>query len=364
MFDSSSKLNTDKCDIRVQIPELTSCVLNSMPMAVVAFARDLTIVQANDRAEEMLDLSDNIDTTLSSGTDPKVWSDWKSQLKDILNSSQTATFNSVKYSTAIRTRLLKIIISPLTPAPDNSVQGGIALIEDITGIDSIANEISQVERHAALGKIAGKVAHELNNPMDGILRYISLSIKAIENKQSEKPIEYLGHCKTGLMRMVRIIGELLEFSRGRSPALHAAPIKKIVTEAVKVMEPKCGNLKINICPDEKMSDTTFRGENLFQVFCNLIKNAADAMKGTGTLDIKISGDQDQIAIDFIDNGPGIPHEHTTSIFEPFFTTKGDAGGTGLGLAICKDIIEKYNGTILVKNNQQGGCRFTVTLPLK
>ena len=104
--------------------------------------------------------------------------------------------------------------------------------------------------------------------------------------------------------------------------------------------------------------------NLFQVFCNLIKNAVDAMPDGGELTIKTRLESDDtVSIEFRDTGQGFPPEHSKMIFEPFFTTKGSGRGTGLGLAICEDIIEKYNGRITAQNAQTGGSIFTVYLPL-
>ncbi|MBW8016868.1 MAG: PAS domain-containing protein [Planctomycetes bacterium] len=361
---NGKQFNPDMSDFSGDVMEISPSVLASLPMGVVAFAPDLRVIHANDIAAELLDLGESLDRSLAVGGDQKVWGDWKSSLDEVVETGQTATFDSVEYSRPDSVRLLRIIITPLKSHSTNQITGGIAVIEDITGKDNIANELSQAERLAAIGKVAGKVAHELNNPMDGILRYINLSIRAIENKQFEKPVGYLSQCRSGLMRMVRIIGELLEFSRGMCPTLQFAPIEKIVTEAVKAMEPKCSGVDIAVIDDLKIIDKKFRGDNLFQVFCNLIKNAADAIQGDGSLDITISGTADEIAVEFKDTGPGFLPEHAESIFEPFFTTKAEGAGTGLGLAICKDIIEKYKGRIEAINNAQGGSIFTVYLPTK
>jgi two-component system NtrC family sensor kinase len=357
------QFNPEICDFPGDLSAISLSVLASLPMGVVAFARDLRVIHANELAEQMLDLGDFLDSSLACGAEPKVWGDWKSSLNEIVSTAQTATFDSVEYSRTDSTRFLRIILSPLKSQSTGEIIGGLAIIEDITSKDSIAREHSQAERLAAVGKVAGKVAHELNNPMDGILRYINLSIRAIEKQQFEKPIEYLSQCRSGLMRMVRIIGELLEFSRGRHLALEFAPIDKIVTEAVKAMESNCSGVEIEVIDNLEIIDKTFRGDNIFQVFCNLIKNAADAMQGDGRLDITISACDQEITVEFKDSGPGFPQEHAQSIFEPFFTTKEDGRGTGLGLAICKDIIEKYEGRIEAINGKQGGSIFTVYLPV-
>lgn len=343
--------------------ELLPSVLASLPMGVVAFAPDLSVIHANAIAGELLELDGRIDTSFAVGAEPKVWGNWKSSLDEVLETGHTATFDSVEYSRPGSTRHLRIIISPMKSHSNGAIIGGITVIEDITGKDSIANELSQAERLAAVGKVAGRVAHELNNPMDGILRYINLSIRAIEKQQFDKPVEYLSQCRSGLMRMVGIIGDLLEFSRGRHLELEFAPVGIIIDEAVKAMESKCSGIQIGIYDNLETGEKKFRGDNLFQVFCNLIKNAADAMQSDGSLDITIYQSSDEIAIEFKDTGPGFLPAHAQSIFEPFFTTKSEGTGSGLGLAICKDIIEKYEGRIEAVNNKNGGSTFTVYLPL-
>ena len=354
----NKKLSPDTCDRQA----ISTSVLLSLPVGIVAFAPDMKIIHSNELAGSLLDLGDYLDNSIARGADPKVWGDWKSSLSEVVMTGQTATFDSVEYINGDSISLLRIILTPLKSG-DGTVTGGLAAIEDITGKDSVANQLSQAERLAAVGKIAGKVANELNNPMDGILRYINLSIRAIEKQQFDKPVEYLNQCRTGLMRMARIISELLEFSRRRHPELQSASIKKIVSEAVKAMESKCTGIEITIFDNTGFGEKKFRGDNLFQVFSNLIKNAADAMQGSGTLDITISADECWIAVEFKDSGPGFAPEHARSIFEPFFTTKENDGGTGLGLAICKDIIEKYQGRIEAQNNTSGGSSFTVYLPI-
>ena len=163
--------------------------------------------------------------------------------------------------------------------------------------------------------------------------------------------------------MVHIITELLEFSRNTYAAFEYAPIDKIIKDAVKAMEPAGNQIEIEITQDSPRQLPHIKNNNLFQVFCNLIKNAFDAMEGKGKLKISTRLIHDNVAIEFRDTGPGIPSENVQAIFEPFFTTKNRSRGTGLGLAICKDIVEKYNGRITAENVPAGGCIFTVYLPV-
>jgi len=224
---------------------------------------------------------------------------------------------------------------------------------------------AETERMAAIGKLTAKVAHELNNPMDGILRYINLSLRSLENNVSDKPYEYLLHCRQGLLRMIEIVREILEFSRNNYPAFEYTDINTIIEDAIRLMQTKADTSNINIVTSLSGELPKVRSGNLFQVFCNLIKNAIDAMPDGGDLQIRaLTGIDGTISIQFADTGPGFDPELSETLFEPFFTTKADDKGTGLGLAISRDIIEQYNGSITAKNDPNGGSIFTVTLPVK
>jgi signal transduction histidine kinase len=221
------------------------------------------------------------------------------------------------------------------------------------------------ERLIALGKLTSKVAHELNNPMDGILRYINLTMRIVEQENLEKAKDYLAHCRQGLMRMVQIVSELLEFSRSTYVPFEKAKIEQIIDDAVKTMASKAEKLNVKIVSNYAPGIPEVRGGNLFQVFCNLIKNALDAMPDGGRLKISTSLMNNNTAVVEVgDTGTGFPPENAAVIFEPFFTTKVKGKGTGLGLAICKDIIEGYNGRITAENAPEGGSIFTVYLPVE
>jgi two-component system NtrC family sensor kinase len=364
MRSKDKQFKPEMSDIEDGLHSIAPSLLGSLPMGIVAFSSDLKVIHANDQAGQLLEIGEYMHRSLACGTEAKVWGDWKSSLVEVLETGHKATFDSVEYVRGDSVVHLKIVLTPLISHSTGKISGGLTIVEDTTRKDSVANELSHAERLAAIGKVAGKVAHELNNPMDGILRYINLSIRAIENQQFDKPVGYLNECRSGLMRMVQIIGELLEFSRGRYLAMEYSPIEDIVSEAVRAMESKCPGVTVEVFCEDLKIDTEFRGDNIFQVFCNLIKNAADAMDGIGSLKIKLSATGEEVAVEFKDDGTGISPDHADSIFEPFFTTKENGRGTGLGLAICKDIIEKYEGRIQAGNNPDGGSVFTVYLPLK
>jgi PAS domain S-box-containing protein len=343
---------------------LLKSILQSLPLAVVTFDSDLRITDANPQATTLIRLDEYIDQALSAGANPPTATglDWTERLKSIIVAGRTQSFESITYALNGRTRMLRLVCTPLRKPDSEAVLGGTLIIEDITENLDTQRKLANFEKFVTVGKLTSKVAHELNNPLDGILRYVNLALRAIENEQLEKPKHYLLRCREGLMRMVHILSELLEFSRTTYAPFERVRIDHIVEDAIKTMEP-AAHSSIQILRSYAPDTPQISAGDLLQVFLNLTKNALDAMPSGGTLTVSTSVTADSAIVEFRDTGIGFPPEHTQAIFEPFFTTKQKGQGTGLGLAICKDIIEKYQGRITAENAAGGGSVFTVYLPL-
>ena len=348
---------------------LGKTIFQSLPIGIIAFEQNLKIIEANSQAAKLVELDDYIDKSLAKAKDagnpgtPGL--DWTQQLKSVISTGKTRSFDSVNYtfSKTGKTKLLRIVCTPHQPTKTARNLGGIILIEDITEKVNTQRRLANAEKLATVGRLTSKVAHELNNPMDGILRYINLAIRIIEQENLEKPKEYLVQCRQGLMRMVQIVSELLEFSRSTYHPFEYVKIEQIIEDVIKTMETKAEASNIRVLRNYRPGIPLIRNGDLFQVFCNLIKNAMDAMPDGGELSIstRLAVDNNVVA-EFRDTGAGLPSENTEVIFEPFFTTKDKGKGTGLGLAICRDIVERYHGRITAENALQGGSIFTVYLP--
>ena len=261
--------------------------------------------------------------------------------------------------------LLNLVCAPLTGSDGRAVLGGVLAAEDITNRASLERRLAVSERLAAVGKLAARVAHELNNPLDGILRYINLAIRLLgpEAGVENKVVGYLEESRQGLMRMAQIISELLEFSRSSSAHFDEININSTVEEAVRTMQDKAdrsGVVVTTVLRQERMP--ILRGGMLFQVCCNLIKNAVDAMPDGGRLTITAGVVDREVILRFEDTGIGLP-DSVDRIFQPFFTTKKPGEGTGLGLAICKDYVERLHGRITAERGEPCGAVFTIYIPL-
>lgn len=350
--------------IPLQFDVLCKTIAEPLNLGIISFDQALKIIDYTPSVQKLIYLEPSVDRMLDRGTDANVWKDWKSLIESVLKTGQKADFGTVKYTCEDRVRLLNIACIPVSDLTTDTLIGGVLALYDATEKLDIEHGLAQAERLIAIGKVAGKVAHELNNPLDGILRYVNLSLRIIEQGQPQKALDYLMHCRTGLQRMAQIITELLEFSRSTHLAFETSPVDKLLDDALRAMEAPLRNIDVQLIREYTNPLPHLKSDAVFQVFCNLIKNAADAMQRQGQLKITIRETANNWQIEFLDSGPGFDPKHLDSVFKPFFTTKSQGQGTGLGLAICKDILAKLDGHISAGNAPQGGGLLTVYLPLR
>ncbi len=222
----------------------------------------------------------------------------------------------------------------------------------------------QSEKLAGLGKLAAGIAHEINNPLGGILIYSHLLLEGAKKDSPE--YENLKKIVKETTRCKNIVKGLLEFARPKEPEMSPTDINDTVHRALSLFERQALFQNIQIRKDlSELPKIIADGAQLQQVFANIIINAAEAMDGSGVLAIKTSLDKasNLLRVEFSDTGHGIKEEDMPRLFEPFFTTKEVGKGTGLGLAISYGIVQKHQGSIEVKSEVGKGSTFTVVLPL-
>ncbi|MHC4291942.1 MAG: sensor histidine kinase [Planctomycetota bacterium] len=348
---------------QLKFDDLCKSIAGSLQLGFISFDKTMQIVDFTPLVSGLVCLESTIDQTIACGTDISIWKNWKELIESALQTRQKAEFGTVKYSHNSRQKLLNITCIPILDLHSNAIIGGTIALYDITEKLDIEQELAHAERLISIGKVAGKVAHELNNPLDGILRYVNLSLRTIEKGQPGKATDYLLHCREGLQRMTQIITELLEFSRSTHLAFETCAIDKLLDDALRALEFPLRNIDVQLNREYTDPVPHLKSDSLFQVFCNLIKNASDAMQGQGQLSITIRQAEKEWQIEFLDTGPGLEPDTIDDIFKPFYTTKPKGRGTGLGLAICRDILAKLDSSITAKNASEGGGLFTVHLPL-
>jgi two-component system NtrC family sensor kinase len=221
------------------------------------------------------------------------------------------------------------------------------------------------EKMASLGKLAAGIAHEINNPLGGILIYASLMKEDLPEDDPKRAdldriVQEAGRCK-------EIVKSLLEFARQTEPKKEPVDINRAINDGLffLVNQALFHNIEIVKNLDPFLPFVQGNAGQLKQVFMNIIVNAAEAMHGSGRLTITTSRSPDgrSVLIEFTDTGEGIPEENLTRIFDPFFTTKDVGKGTGLGLATSYGIVEEHGGKIRVKSKVGEGSTFTIELPI-
>lgn len=228
-------------------------------------------------------------------------------------------------------------------------------------------ELLQSRKLAAIGTLASGVAHELANPLNNI--YISAQILEKEAKQSCSPliIETMHDIIGQTFRVKRIVGDLLEFARGKDLRYQEVDLTEIVMGAYKMAGTAANSKDVDFILDALPEDGAViqaDREQMERVFINLFANALDAMKGLPrqTLKTIITRTGEKVIIVVSDTGRGIQAEIIDKIFEPFYSTKDT--GTGLGLAIVFNIIKKHGGEIHVESTRGKGADFLIKLPVK
>jgi signal transduction histidine kinase len=233
-------------------------------------------------------------------------------------------------------------------------------------------QVVWTEKLASLGKLAATIAHEINNPLAGVLNYIRLMIKMLaRNRVSHEKLEdisrYLKLVESEIARCGEIVKDLLAFARRTKITIESNRIEDIIDKTLNLifhdLEMKEIQLQKTIEPNLPKVQCDFK--QIQQVFLNLMYNASEAMSNGGTLTVtanRASGSKGFLEVVISDTGCGIAKEDMENIFDPFFTTKEEEKGVGLGLSVVYGIIAKHNGTITVESELGKGSTFRVQLP--
>lgn len=230
--------------------------------------------------------------------------------------------------------------------------------------DSLARlqaELVANDRLATVGKLAAGVAHEVGNPLAGILGY--LSVVRMRAAQNAELLDLVARIEAEVQRIDQIVRSLLELgrpSRGKPTAVDARPV---VESSVKLLTAsrEFADVKVTV---ELPASLWVRAEPgpLSQVLVNLLINAAQAMNHRGAVRVHVEVGSAAVQLHVDDSGPGLPDAVRARLFEPFFTTKAAGQGTGLGLAVSRHLLSQFDARLEAQNRPEGGARFTITMP--
>jgi two-component system NtrC family sensor kinase len=254
---------------------------------------------------------------------------------------------------------------------DGKEVGSVGVFTDMRGILKIRKELEdaniqliQSQKIASIGRMAAGVAHEINNPLSGILIYTELLKESLKDKP--EVLKDLQEIMDQTLRCKKIASDLLEFSRKSAGKISSFSLDDLITKCLALLINKASfqDIAVTTNIDRNMPNLTADMSQLQQVFTNLFINAADAMEGRGKLQITANFDRARslFVIKVADTGPGIPQECRDKIFDIFFTTKPAGIGTGLGLSVSQNILKIHGGSIFFDCPPEGGTVFTVELP--
>jgi signal transduction histidine kinase len=310
------------------------------------------IVTRNAAADRLLSAGAEIQAVLE-GSDPPL--DWQGAVASAAEARRALTHRNI----TISDRLGRRLTVDLTVVRLDSADGPMFLLvlADVSDRLAVERQLAASERLSGAGELAAKLAHELNNPLDGVLRLVGLA-QRVAGPQADKPLQ---SARAGLMRLAGIVRDLLGGPGPAGPRL--AAVETLLQQAIDVMQPRAQAQGVAVACDLAGSDGVSVPTGLFQVFCNVVRNALDAMSNGGLLSVRVRRRGDRLEMEFADTGCGIPPEQAEAVFQPFYTTKPPGDGCGLGLTICREVLARCGGTITAGPREGGGARVLIELPI-
>lgn len=253
----------------------------------------------------------------------------------------------------------------ITTAPvkgeHGAIHGHIGLIQDVTEMKNMEDQIIHSEKLASIGRLAAGIAHEIGNPLTSIFSFVQI-LREMEEEAFKK--ESLDTMYFHIKRISDILKQLSGFSKMPAGEHKAGHVNEFIEASLSLIQYDKKAKDVSVVKElaADLPEVTMDGNQLAQVIVNLTLNAIDAMPEGGTITIRSFAKNSDVIIQVEDTGIGIPKEDVPKIFDPFYTTK--EKGTGLGLAVSYDIIKKMNGTLSVESEAGRGTVFTITMPYR
>lgn len=241
--------------------------------------------------------------------------------------------------------------------------GWIGFGEDLTEKKALENKLIRSEKLAATGRLAAAVAHEINNPLQGIKSNFNLITAHLKEDYDES--FRISLVSEGLNRIANIVHRLLDAHRSRSMEIEDIDLSSVIRGVYTLLEPTCRKAKVKVELNLPDRTSPVRGSysDLHQVFLNLLLNSIEALQDGGNITIDLKQTESQIQVLVSDTGQGIADSDLDYIFEPFFSTKKDTQGVGLGLSVVRGILESMDGDIEVIRTDQNGTCFRILFPV-
>jgi len=344
-------------------PALGAFLHEHLPLGVALVDRNLRVIQANHALERLFRDREKLvgqEMTDLLGLAPGEREFLREAFARVLENQEVKELPSLKCSLEEgRTHFLGVRLIP-SLLPHNASQG-IIMVEDVSELEGLKQRLHLYEHLAIMGKLSLCVAHELNNPLDGVRRYLSMAHRKKDDPQEVE--RFLNEAQKGLHKMSMTIRSLLSSANPLKAPQTTDNLLNLLQDAVKIMMFQATDQRVQVSlhasPD--LEKVPVDGD-LYHVFVNIIKNSLQAMPQGGELKVDGNVGSQDIFIQFEDTGPGLTSEELGQIFQPFYSTKDGAQGLGLGLPICRKILERYAGQLVVESQPGRGTKVTILLP--
>lgn len=267
---------------------------------------------------------------------------------------------SMKSTIKIKGRTYEVQSFPLHSGQEPAPTTAINYYSDVTEAQKLYGQLVQSEKMAALGELAGNIAHEINNPLTGIQSLTQILISKIDNADLKND---LSEIQMAAIRSQNIIKNFQEFSSNSGVQKKEwLALNEIVQKTLPLLKTVTRDLECHVKLDANNPKILANQHLIQQVFFNLVTNAAHAMPQGGKLEVTVFGSEQSVGFTVKDSGHGIPVNMQESIFEPFFTTKAEGIGTGLGLSVCRSVVREFGGDIILKSTVGVGSEFRIEFP--
>ncbi|MBI5585750.1 MAG: PAS domain S-box protein [Deltaproteobacteria bacterium] len=354
--------------LNIYLPKFWENIIENSPDAIVAVRKGGEIIIFNQAAERMLGYRKG---------DVIGWMDIRTlyppgEAKQIMKDLRSSNYGGPGFLEKREFLLIDkngweipVYISAVILYERGEEIGSVGIFTDLREKKELEKKLLRTEKLSSLGKLAAGIAHEINQPLTGVLTFAHMLHKKFQADEATKlDLEVVIRETT---RIKKIVQGILDFGRETPMQKQLQPIGKILDATLELLVHQERFFGINLIKqyDPNIPEIVVDGSRLEQVFMNIILNAVEAMKGSGTLTVRTRPVAHWVEVDLSDTGPGIPEVVQEKIFDPFFTTKDSTEGLGmgLGLAISYGIIKNHKGDIKVSSAPDGGTTFTIRLPL-
>ncbi|MBE7415765.1 MAG: HAMP domain-containing protein [Deltaproteobacteria bacterium] len=357
---SQEKLATQK--------KLVESIINSLPYSLYVLERNKSVVVRNMHATEACPVGE------CEGPEGCHEEDFISHFTKGLREELSGMVESVfetgeprsaeyRLSTPDGERVMFASVFPVVAGGAKPAEFVVWMSEDITRKKEIESNIISSEKLAAVGQLAAGIAHEVNNPLGGILN----CLYNLRNRKltDERKAEYVDFMEDGIKRVQNIVRQLLDFSQQHAPELSLTDTNSIIEGIIPLFRHSVRGKEVRLLVNlsQGLPRILVDRHQIEQILVNLILNAVQAVSSEGLIEVTTRREGNWFCIQISDNGCGIPPENLGRVFDPFFTTKGVGRGTGLGLSVSRGIIERHKGRIEVESQPGKGSTFRVLLPI-